>query len=50
MDKKKEIKVRLSDKVFELLKEQAEELGMSRSSYIAYLILTQDQKKGKETQ
>lgn len=45
MDKKKEIKVRLSDKVFELLKEQAEELGMSRSSYIAHLILREHEKK-----
>lgn len=47
---KKEIKIRLSEKVYQMLAEQAKELGMPRSSYIAYLILTQDQKKGKETQ
>lgn len=47
MTKKKEIKIRLSDKVYELLKDQAEELGMTRSSYITHLIL-QEQEKQKD--
>lgn len=42
---KKEIKIRLSNKVFELLKDQAEELGMTRSSYITYLILEKERQK-----
>lgn len=47
-DQKKEIKIRLSDKVFELLKNQAEELGMTRSSYITHLILLREQEKQKD--
>lgn len=44
---RKEIKIRVSTAVYKELKKQSEELGLSMSAYITYLVLTAKKKQDK---
>ena len=45
MDKKKLIQIKLKDSEYEMLKNQAEHLGLNISAYLRYLVRTEQNKK-----